>query len=87
MRHGDAAAVIGERDVLVALRLRSLGHRFDGRRAVGPVGMDVKVPAKVRARHQTRQLVRRRERDLAAVLAQFGRNERQSELFVDFLLG
>ena len=38
MRHGDALAVIGERDVRVAERTRALRHGFDRGGAVGPVG-------------------------------------------------
>ena len=70
MRHGNATAVIGQRNVFIAARLRRLGHRFDGGRAVSPIGMDMEIAANVRAGHETRQLVRPGQRDLAAILAQ-----------------
>ncbi len=85
--HGDAAAVVGERDVFVAARPCRLGHGFDGSGAVGPVGMDMEIPANIRRDYQTRQLVRRCKRNLTAILAQFGWDEGQSEFFVDFFFG
>ncbi len=85
--HRDATAVIGQRNVFVALRPRRHGHRFDRGRAVGPIGMNMQVSANVRPRHQKRQLVGPGKRDLAAILAQFGRDERKPEFLVDFLLG
>ena len=69
MRHGDALAVVGEGHVGVAKRLRPFRHRLDGRGAVGPVGVHVKIAANVRRGHEARQLARRGERDFTAVLA------------------
>jgi hypothetical protein len=47
----------------------------------------VEVAANVGRGHQTRQLVRLGDRNLATILAQFRLDERKSELRVDFILG
>ena len=75
MRHGYAPAVIGYGDVFVAPPLRGCGHFGDRDSSVGPVGMNVKVTFDVIERNEIRQMCLLRRRDLAAILAQLGRNE------------
>lgn len=87
MGHGDAPAMVGERDILVTELVRRLDHGLDGRGAVGPVGMDMKIAAQVRQGHEVGQLVGLGQRDLAAVLAQLRRDEGESQLLVDLFLG
>lgn len=87
MGHGHATTVVGERNVCVTSRPCCLGYRFNGGGAVGPVGMDIKIAANVRLRHNARQLVRGGERYLTAILPQFGRDKCQPELLIDFLFG
>jgi hypothetical protein len=87
MRHSDATAVVGQRDIFVALRLRSLGHGCNGSGAVRPIGTHMKITADVRSRYQRRQIARIGKREFAAVLAQFGRDVGESELLVDLFLG
>src|SRR5258706_5237201 len=82
MRHGDAPAVVGERDVRVAERARTFCHGFDGGGAVGPVGVHVEVAPNVRQAQESRQLIALGERDLAAVLAQFRQNKSEAELVI-----
>ena len=45
----------------------------------------MQIAANIRQRNQAWQLVRPSERNLAAILAQFRRNERKSELLIDLL--
>ena len=87
MRHGDATAVVGQRHVFIAARLRPGCHALDADRAIGPVGMGVQIAANIGDGYQPRQLVCLGERDLAAILAQFRRDIGKAELLVDLFLG
>ena len=87
VRHGDATAVVGKGDVLVAPRLRRGRHDCDGGRAVGPVGVDMEIAADVGDGHETRQPVCLGGRYLAAVLAQFRLDECKTELLIDLRFG
>ena len=55
--HGDPAAVIGQGDILIAHRPRSLCHLFNACRAVRPRRVDMEVAADVRQRHEVRHLM------------------------------
>ena len=81
MRHGDPAAMVGQRHVFVAARLRRLRHLFNGRRAVGPVGVGVQVAANIVDCHQPRQLSGLGECNFATVLAHFRRDVSQRRVF------
>jgi hypothetical protein len=78
--------VVGVREVLVAAGERGLRHLLD---RVAPVGGDrVRVHVALRSPPRSGAGSRRRGRlELAAVLAQLGRDPRQAEALVDLLLG
>ena len=87
VRHGRRGGCDRSAPCIGSPRLRGLGHGFDRRRAVGPIGMDMKVAANVGSGDQHRQVAGLGERDLAAILAHFRRNISKPELSVDLLLG
>ena len=79
--------VVGDRDVLVAALARRLGHLLDRGVAVGGGGVHVQVAADVAQLDQLRQLALAGCGQLAAVLAQLGRDPLHAEPLVDLLLG
>ena len=81
--HRERLAVIGDRDVLQARRVRRARHRLDIGAAVGLGGVHVQVAAQIGVLDQARQRAGLGRLDLAAVLAQLGRHEGQPERRVD----
>ena len=79
--------VVGYRDVLVAALERRQGHLLDGGVTVGESGVHVKVAADVLELDQLGEAAVACRRELAAVLAQLGRDPLHAELLVDLLLG
>ena len=82
---GQVLGVIGDGDVLVAALFRRFGHFVDGALAVGLDGVHVDFAAKVSGRNQLWQPVLSGGFDLAATLAQLGRNGVKLELAVDLI--
>ena len=78
--------VVAEREVLVAERLRGERHLLDRRLPVRPGRVAVQVAAQVGALDELRQLALARRVELAAVLAQLGRDVRVAEVRVELLL-
>ena len=85
--HGQRAAVIGDGDVLEAGVARRPRHRPGVGAAVGGRRVHVQVAAHVLEGDEPRQRAGFGGLDLAAILAQFRRDERQPERLVDALLG
>jgi len=79
--------VVGDGHVFVAASARRRNHLFDSTFAVSGQGVHVHVALNVGLRDQLRQRSRRRGFQLAQVLAQLRRNELQTQLLVDLLLG
>ena len=77
--HRQRLAVIGDRDVLEARGPRRERHRLDVVLAVGRGRMQVQVAAEVGPRDQRGQRVALGGLDLAAMLAELRRDERQAE--------
>ena len=82
-----AGRVVGDRDVLVAALAGRLGHLLDRVAAVRGDRVHVQVAADVAELDQLRQLALAGGRQLAAVLAQLGRDVLHPEPLVDLLLG
>ena len=78
--------MIGDPEICIAALARCLGHGFERCRAVGLVGMGMQDPAQILIRYELRQRIGERQLDLVASLAQFRRDERQSQPLVDRLL-
>ena len=87
VRHRERLAVIGNRQVLQPGLARRERHRLDVFAAVGLGGVRVNVAADVLERDEVRQRAPLGRVDLAAPLAQLGRNLRQTERVVDLRLG
>jgi hypothetical protein len=83
IRHRQRLAVIGYREVLESRLPRGQGHRFDVFPAIGLGRMAVKVAADIAERHELGQPPVFRGFDLAAALAQLGRNVGQAQRCVD----
>ena len=70
--------VVGDADVGEAGVAGRGDHRRERRAAIAPVGVDVQVALQVRAGHERRQAPLAGRVDLAAILAQLGRDPRQA---------
>ena len=81
--HGQRLAVVGDGQIGQAGLARRQRHRANRVLAVGRGRVAVEVAAQVVAFHQQRQPPVARGLEFAALLAQFGRNPRQAERFVD----
>ena len=79
--------VVGDRGVAIAPAQRLLGQLLDGEIAVAGVGVAMEIAADVAQLDQLGQLALFGGLDLAAVLAQLGRDPRHAEALVDLLLG
>ena len=84
--HAHAGGVVGDRQVGVAELHRCLDHLHDGGLAVGGVAVGVQVAANVSERHQLGQLAVAGGFELAAVLAQLGRDRLIAQVAVDLVL-
>ena len=82
----QARRVVAHREVLVPERLRGAGHLLDRRLPVRPGRVGVQVAAQVAALDEDRQLTAARGGQLAAVLAQLGRDVGVAEVGVELLL-
>ena len=79
--------MVGDGVVLVAARRRALEHLLERALAVGrPVRVRVQVAAHVAQLDELRQLAAPRRLELAAVLAQLGRDRLVAEELVDLVL-
>ena len=87
MRHGDAAAVVGDRDIAIAPRLRRMRHVAQACSAVGGSGVGVQVATNVLDGHKTWQFAASRSVDLALVFAQLGWRQGQAEALIQLRLG
>ena len=85
--HGEILGVVGDGDVFEAAGDGGFGHLADGVAAVGLGGVHVQIAADIAADDELRQRVLGGGFELAAVLAQFGRDVVEVERVVDFLLG
>ena len=79
VRHGEAARVLGDGEVFQPERLGRQRHVAQAVVAVGGLGVRMQVAAQVGQFHQLRQASAARRLDLAAVLAQFRRDEGQAD--------
>ncbi len=84
--HRHPLRVVGHGDVLQPSLLGRLGHLLDRGHAVGPGAVGVQVAADVAQLDQLGELAGRGPLELAAGLAQLGREPGQVQRRVDFLL-
>ncbi len=85
--HREILRVVGDGDVLVAVGEAGFGHFADGVLAVGRDGVHVDIAADVLLLDEAWKRVLRGGFDLAAVLAQLGRNPVEVEGAVDVFFG
>ena len=82
----QARRVVAHREVLVPQRLRGARHLLDRRLSIRPGRVRVQVAAQVAALDQDRQRTVAGSSELAAVLAQLGRDVRVAKVRVELLL-
>ena len=75
--------VVGDAEILEAALARGLGHRLQGLRAVGGIGVAMKDSAQVLVGDELRQLALQGQLDLAAALTEFRIDEGQTEGTID----
>ncbi len=85
--HGQRLGVVAETEVVEAFVAGGEGHLLQRGPAVGPVGVDVEVPAHIRKIDEVREQSCFGRLDLPLVLAQFRGYVAQTHQFVDLGFG